>query len=252
MHPVLFEIGSVKVYSYGAALALAFFLGAVLAMREAPRVGIEQEKILDLSILIGIGALVGSRIAYIILDLPYYLETPMKIISREGGLSFHGGLIAGFLISFWYLKRHKIPVGVTADLIAPYVALGYAITRIGCLMYGCCYGKVSNLPWALASSFVDNALRHPTQIYASLINFVFFGLLLYLRDKKPFHGYLFVLYVGFYGLYRFGIEFFRDSDVFFGPVTLAQAISLLMILASALLIRLWPWKQVDKISDKKI
>lgn len=248
MHPVLFEIGFIKVYSYGAALALAFILGTVMAIREAPQVGIEQERILDLSILIGIAALVGSRIAYIILDLNYYLEVPLRIISREGGLSFHGGLIAGFLVSLWYVRRYKVPVGVTADLAAPYVALGYAITRIGCLMYGCCYGKISDLPWALPSSFVDQALRHPTQIYASLTNFLFFGLLLYLRDKKPFQGYLFVLYVGLYGVYRFVIEFFRDSDVFFGPVTLAQALSLLMVLASVLLIKYWPWKQVEKFS----
>lgn len=249
MYPVLFEIGFIKVYSYGAALALAFFLGTLLAMREAPRVGIEQERILDLAILIGISALVGSRIAYIIFDLTYYLEVPMRIISREGGLSFHGGLIAAFLVSLWYVRRHKIPVGVTADLAAPYLALGYAITRIGCFMYGCCYGKLSDLPWALPAAFVDQALRHPTQIYASLTNFIFFGLLLYFRDKKPFQGYLFVLYVGLYGVYRFIIEFYRDSEVFLGPVTLAQAVSLLMVLISVLLIKYWPWKQVEKISD---
>ncbi len=249
MHPVLFKIGMLEIYSYGVALVAAFLVGTFLAMKEAPKQNIDPENILDLSILIGIAAVIGSRIACVIINWSYYSQNPISIVSRGGGLSFHGGLTAGFLIGLWYVRRHKIPVGITADLAAPYVALGYAITRIGCLLNGCCFGRVSDVPWALRASFLDNALRHPTQLYASIINLLFFGILLYLRDKKPFNGYVFVVYVGLYGVYRFFIEYFRESDIYIGPLTLGQVVSLVMVLAAAALIKFWPWGRVKEAHE---
>ncbi len=250
MHPVLFQLGSLEIYSYGVALVIAFLAGTYFAVKEAPKVGIEPERILDLAILIGVAAIVGARFYYVILNWSYYAENPISIVTRGGGLVFHGGLAAGFLIGLWYVKKHNISVGLTADLVAPFVALGYAITRIGCLLNGCCFGVVSDVPWALPASFLDNALRHPTQLYASLSNLLFFGILMYLRDKKPFNGYLFVVYTGLYGAYRFIVEFFREGDLFLGPITLAQVVSLIMILVSLLLLKFWPWKQVTEAHEQ--
>lgn len=250
MHPVLFKIGTLEISSYGAALALAFLVGTFLAVKEAPKRNINPENILDLSIYIGIASIIGSRIAYVVINWSYYSENLISIVTRGGGLSFHGGLTAGFLIGLWYVKRHKISVGVTADLVAPYLALGYAITRIGCFLNGCCYGRVSNVPWALPASFLDNTLRHPTQLYASFINLLLCGFLLYLRDKKPFDGYIFVAYIGLYGIYRFIIEYFRESHIFLGPLTLGQVVSLLMIATALVLIRFRPWGQVEEVHEE--
>lgn len=241
VYPVLFEIGSIEIYSYGVALVLAFITGIYFVSREAPAKGVSQDRVLDLSILIGISALIGSRLAYVILNWSYYAQDPSLIIGGVGGLSFHGGLVLAFLVSFWYVRRHNLPVGITADLIAPYVALGYAITRIGCFLNGCCYGKPSDLPWALPVSLTEEILRHPVQLYASVLNLFIFAGLLYIRDKKPFNGYVFVVYAGLYGLYRFVIEFFREEELLVSYFTLAQLVSLLMIAVSLLLIKFWPW-----------
>lgn len=244
MHPVLFRIGPLAIYSYSAALVTAFLVGTLLAYREAPRLGIDPENVLDLAILIGITSILGARVTYVLL----YGGSLWTIFSRGEGLAFHGGLVGGFLIAFWYVRRKKMPVGVTADLAAPSVALGYAITRIGCLMYGCCYGKVSDLPWALPSSFVDSLPRHPTQLYAFFSSLLIFGILRYLKPRKAFDGYLFVVYVGLYGLYRFIVEFYREGLPTLGFLSLGQVVSLGMIGAAALLVRFWPWKSGDKTS----
>lgn len=241
MYPVLFEIGPIQIYSYGVALVLAFIAGIYFVSREAPAKGVSQDRILDLSILIGLSAIIGSRLAFVMLNWSYYARDPSLILTGIGGLSFHGGLFLAFLVSLWYVRRHNIPVGITADLIAPYLALGYAITRVGCFLNGCCYGKPSDLPWALPATLAEETLRHPAQLYASFMNLLIFAGLLHIKEKKPFNGYVFVAYVGLYGVYRFIIEFFREVDFYVSFLTLAQLVSLFMIAASLLLIKYWPW-----------
>ncbi|MCR3922594.1 MAG: prolipoprotein diacylglyceryl transferase, partial [Firmicutes bacterium] len=241
MFPVLFRIGSFEVYAYGVTLAIAFTVGALSLARQGKEVGLPEEKLLDLTIWIMVAAVVGSRLLYVLLELPVYLADPLAVFNvRSGGLSFHGGLIAGVVVGLWFARRNSLPQGKVADLVAPYLALGYAIVRIGCLLNGCCYGSPTDLPWALPSAYVDNTLRHPTQIYAFLAALLIFLLLLYRRRKIRFEGQLLLEFVMFYSIYRFMVEFFREVSSYVGFLTLGQAASLLGAVAAFVAIRVWP------------
>lgn len=241
MYPVLFEVGGFSVYAYGAMLAVAFAVGVFGLTREGKKVGLPEEKLLDMTIWIMVAAIVGSRLLYILLELPRYLANPIAVFQlRSGGLSFHGGLIAGIAVGLWYAKRHKLPQGKVADLVAPFLMLGYGIVRIGCLLNGCCFGRPSSASWALPSAYIDQTLRHPTQLYAFVASMIIFAILLWRKNKIRFHGQLFLEFIMLYSIYRFIIEHFREVSAYAGFLTLGQAVSLVAAVGAFVAIRVWP------------
>ena len=241
MFPVLFKIGSISIFSYGVMLAIAFAAGAFGLSREGKKAGLPEEKLLDMVMWILVAAIVGSRLLYILIELPAYLESPLSVFQvRSGGLSFHGGLVAGIATGLWYTHRHRLPQGKVADLVAPFLALGYAIVRVGCLLNGCCYGRPSNVPWALPSAYVDNILRHPTQVYAFFASLAIFAILWWRRGKIRFHGQLFLEYILLYSIYRFVVEHFREVSAYAGFLTLGQAASLVGAVGAFVAILVWP------------
>ncbi len=242
MFPVIFTVGGFSFYSYGLMLALAFAAGVLLLLRNARSEGLPDDKLIDMCLLIIVAAIVGSRLLYIIIELPVYIADPWAVFEvRSGGLSFHGGLAFGIITGLWYTRRHRLPQGKIADLVAPPLALGYAIVRIGCLLSGCCFGRPTALPWALPSAYLDPTPRHPAQLYAFFAALIIFAALMYRRGRMRFHGQLFLEFVLYYSIYRFIIEFFREVSVFVGFLTLGQAASLVVAAAAFAAIRLWPF-----------
>ena len=241
MHPLLFEIGGWPVYSYGVLLALAYLAGLQLAVIRGRRRGIDAAKIMDFGIYIIIAALIGAKLMLLVVDFDYFRSQPRELLSivRAGGV-FYGGLIAAFLVGLWLVRRYKLPVWTTADLTAPGIALGHIIGRLGCLLAGCCYGKPTDVPWAItftdpaAASNVGTPLGiplHPTQIYdagAELIILIY--LLWSERRKGNFAGKTFWTYMVLYGVARFIVEFFRGDPrgQYFGFST-SQIVSLLIV-----------------------
>src|SRR5512136_229171 len=150
MHPRLFELGPVTVYTYGVLLAAAYLAGLQLATTRARSRGLEPSRVMDLGIIIIIAAIVGAKLLLVAVDVSSYWSHPAEIFSlaRSGGV-FYGGLIAAVLVALWYLRRHKMPVWVACDVFAPGIALGHAIGRVGCLFAGCCYGRPTSLPWGI-------------------------------------------------------------------------------------------------------
>jgi phosphatidylglycerol:prolipoprotein diacylglycerol transferase len=226
MKPILFSIFSWPVHSYGFMLAVAFLIGIIGVGRAARREGISFDAIVDLGIVVLIGAVAGSRIAYVLTEYRYFIQAPWweVFLINSGGLAFHGGLIGGFLTGLWFVRRRRLPPWRLADLAAPYIALGYATVRIGCLLNGCCYGKPSALPWAFACAAGDFTQRHPTQIYAMIGSLVLFFILWRLRNHRRFQGFLFMLYVGLYSILRFVVEFFREGPMLLPWLSLGQAV----------------------------
>ncbi len=229
MRPVLFEVLGWPIHSYGLMLAIAFLIGIYGAGRSAKKIGVSFDTIIDLGMWILIGAIVGSRLAYVVTEYQYYLKYPWEIILiNSGGLAFHGGLLGGFGVGFWYLKRKKIYPWKLADIIAPFIALGYAVVRIGCFLKGCCYGKEATVSWALPCSGNDHLLRHPTQIYSMIGSLLIFLVLWKFRNHKRFPGFLFVLYIGLYSIMRFTVEFFRVAPMVFPWLSLAQLVCIIL------------------------
>ncbi|UCD57443.1 MAG: prolipoprotein diacylglyceryl transferase, partial [Candidatus Hydrogenedentota bacterium] len=142
MHPILFKIGQLELYTYGAFLAVAFLLGIYLATREAERMGLKPELAADVGIIIILSSVVGARLFYILFyDLHYVLEHPAELLKlRQAGLVFYGGLIFAVGAGMIFCRLKRLPIPLALDIAAPSIALGQAIGRIGCFMSGCCYG----------------------------------------------------------------------------------------------------------------
>ncbi|MBU4283491.1 MAG: prolipoprotein diacylglyceryl transferase [Nanoarchaeota archaeon] len=224
-HPVLLDLGFLKIYSWGFMVAIAFIAATILAAKEAKRKKIDHEKIYSLVTYIIIGAIIGSRVGYLLFN-PSNLTNFLDIFRFwEGGLSFHGGFIGGILFGLFYVKKNKLNFWKIADVIAPSIPLAHAIGRIGCFLRGCCYGIETTLPWGIKYL---GEVRHPTQIYSSIALFLIFIFLSKQKYKKGFNGALFLTYIMVYSTFRFLIEFIRvEQKVLFG-LTGAQLVSIVL------------------------
>jgi phosphatidylglycerol:prolipoprotein diacylglycerol transferase len=242
----LFKIFGLAVHGYGLMLAIAFLVAIFGVGRIAKREGISFDNIIDLAIWVIIGAVVGARIVYVFSEYRYFLSSPWYTVFlvNWGGLVFYGGLIGGFLAGFWYVLRKKLHPWKLADMVAPFIALGYSIVRIGCLMNGCCYGTLTNVPWALRCAAGDTALRHPTQIYSMLGSLIIFFILLRFRRHKQFAGFLFLLYVGLYSIMRFIVEIFREAPRIFPWLSIMQLVCIISAIVAFGLI--WLVKHLER------
>ncbi|MCX5716696.1 MAG: prolipoprotein diacylglyceryl transferase [Candidatus Omnitrophica bacterium] len=226
MHPILAKIGPLTLYSYGLMVALGFIVGALLASRLAPRFGIPPEKITTLSLVILLSGIFGARLLYVLLNIKDFIPDPLEALKlSHGGLAFHGGAFAAFIFGLIYVKRARLPLWDTLDLLSPYIVLGHAIGRIGCFLNGCCYGK----PYTgiTAVVFGDGTARYPTQIYSALLLILLYCILRFFLQRRRFKGQVFFLYLMLYSAARFFVEFLRGDNTLFLPgLTVAQVISI--------------------------
>jgi phosphatidylglycerol:prolipoprotein diacylglycerol transferase len=167
----------------------------------------------------------------------------------RGGLAYYGGFIFAAIFCLHFARKHRMGRWVVADLAAPWIAFGLALTRVGCFLNGCCYGKLSHLPWAVRFPVGSSAWEaqraaglipadspalpvHPTEIYLALLNFGMF-LLLYLvvRRRKRLDGQVFAWLLICKGVLRSFVEIFRDDDrgVFFGWLSTSQILSVPLV-----------------------
>jgi phosphatidylglycerol:prolipoprotein diacylglycerol transferase len=155
------------------------------------------------------------------------------IMLQHGGLAWQGGLIGGTLAALFFIRKHRLPLAKTADLAAPYLALGQSIGRIGCFLNGCCYGK--EVAWGVYFPALHYH-AHPTQIYDTVGLFVIFLILKQMQQKNLLSGQVFVLYLLLAPLLRFVIEFFRADHTWslFG-LSIYQYVCLFFIIIAGIL-----------------
>ena len=221
MHPIICQMGPFTIYSYGLLLVVAFLVSSTLAAFQAKKQKINPDIIFNLSFTVFISGIIGARSLYVIENITYYLRNPLEIIMLQlGGLSWFGGLILGFLSGTVYLKKKKLSIYRILDLMSPFVALGQAIGRIGCLLNGCCFGKISKFGLYFP---VHKLVLIPTQIYSSLALVFIFIILRFLQDRPHKEGKIFFAYLLFYSIKRFFIEFWRaDNEIILFGLTLFQ------------------------------
>lgn len=233
MHPILFEFGNFKIYSYGVMVALGFLIAIYLASREAQRQGVASQQVFDIGLYALLFGIAGARALHVFLDFRYYLARPLDIIMiNRGGLAFHGGLLAGTIGAWFFIRRNSMPLWKVADIIIPYVALGQAVGRIGCFLNGCCYGTPTYLP--IGIRLPGHILRlHPSQLYSSIFLLLSFIVLKKIYQKKKTDGVVFFSYLAIFSSGRFFIDFFRGDlrGVLFGLKT-SQLISIGIFFAS--------------------
>jgi phosphatidylglycerol---prolipoprotein diacylglyceryl transferase len=222
VYPELFKLGPLTVYSYGVLLAASYLLGLRLAMTRAKRWGLDANRVLDLGIYIIIAALIGAKLMLLFVDFDQFRRSPWELLAlaRSGGV-FYGGLIIAVAVAFWYIARHRMPFWTTCDVFAPGIALGHVTGRLGCFAAGCCYGKPTEVPWAviftnpLAAANVGTPLGiplHPTQLYEAGAELLILVLLLATERKgKLFAGRTFWSYMFLYAVSRFIVEIYRGD-----------------------------------------
>jgi len=231
MLPEICRIGSFTIYSYGLMLVLAFFVCAYLTSLQAKKENLDPERIFNLLFLVFIFGIIGSRIFYVLINALFYLHNPLEIIMlQHGGMAWFGGLIFGLAAAVLFIKKHKMNLLKTLDLLAPFIALGQAIGRIGCLLNGCCFGRESEFGIYFK---VFEKILIPTQLYSSLFLLLIFIILRFKQDNKHLPGEILCSYLFLYSLKRFFIEFLRnDSPRIFYGLTLFQILCLAMFFIS--------------------
>src|SRR5947207_14599552 len=240
MYPRLVELGPITVYTYGGLLAAAYLLGLRLAMVRAKHRGLDATRVLDLGIYIIISALVGAKLLLLVTDFQTFRADPAELLSlaRSGGV-FYGGLILAVAVALWYIRRIGLPLWTTCDVFAPGIALGHVIGRFGCFFAGCCYGKPTNVPWAItftdpfAEANVGTPLHmplHPTQLYEAGAEALILAVLLLTESRgKRYPGRTFWLYMLLYAVSRYVIEIFRgDPRGTVGIFSTSQFISIIL------------------------
>ncbi|MFC1708584.1 prolipoprotein diacylglyceryl transferase [Candidatus Omnitrophota bacterium] len=211
MHPIIFKLGPVTIYSYGLMIFIAIITCLHLLVKEARSLGYDKDLIFDLGITIIFSGIIGARLLYVLLNLDFYLRSPKEIFMlTHGGLAILGGIVIALIAAFIFTKLKKMPFFVTLDLIAPYVALGQSIGRIGCFLNGCCYG----FPCEIGSYFpVHEAILFPVQLLSSFLLLILFILLRIKQYRPHSKGMVFVSYILYYSFLRFLIEFIRADSV---------------------------------------
>ena len=235
MIPVLFQIGSFKIGSYGVMMVVAFLTCLWLLRRELVKNQFNGDWAFTIVTAAAIGGIIGARLYLILENLHDFLLDPSGMIFSRSGLTWYGGFIGGFIAVVWTIHRFQASDLRIVDLVAPLLILGYGIGRIGCLLAGDGdYGPPSNLPWAMSfphGMIPTDVPVHPTPIYETLLSLLLFTVLWRLRKRNHIPGLMLGGMLIFYGLERFTTEFWRITPkVLWGWLSAAQILSVFAIL----------------------
>lgn len=254
VYPLIFQLGPLQITGYGIMMMVGFLAGGWSIQLDLRRRGYNEDFAADLVVAAVIGGVVGAKLWYVALT-----QDPGALFSR-GGLVWYGGFIGGTLAVMFNGWRLRVPTRVTAEVVAPSLALGYALGRVGCFMVQDDYGVPTSLPWGLrfpegappstaqnlatqfgielpaGTSPFEVLAVHPTQLYEATLMLLAFYFLWRMRSHGHGAGWLMGLYVALAGSERFLIEFLRaKDDRILGAFTVAQATSLLLVMAGVLL-----------------
>ncbi len=253
MFPVLFEIGDFQVTSFGVMMFFSFLGGAWVLSKQLEQRGFDPELAWDFLLWIALGGIVGAKLYYNALHWEELKADPFGELTNRAGLVWYGGLIGGVLAYWWQVKRRGLPMAQMFDATAPALFLAYAIGRMGCFLVGDDYGLPTD-SWVgiafpngappstagylrtvgadIPASIPDSTVLavHPTQLYEVAAGLFLFFVMMKLSKKNLLPGRLWALFLGFYGVERFLVEFVRaKSDRLLLGLTTSQIASILLI-----------------------
>lgn len=239
MHPILIELGALRVPTYGALLVAGFLLGLLLVQQRAPALGLDPGRMAELAALLVIGGSLGSRLWYAAEGWTRLREQPWRAFALwEGGAVWYGGLLGGLTALAWSWWRTRAPAADLADLFFPAASLAHLCGRLGCFAAGCCWGEPTHLPWAVvfpagSACQVPGVPLHPTQLYEAAGEGVISLVLLALwRRPGRVPGEVGLAYLVLYPVLRFAIEPLRGDPgrilLFAGRLSAAQVVSVLL------------------------
>jgi phosphatidylglycerol:prolipoprotein diacylglycerol transferase len=254
VYPTLVKFGNFEITTFGLMMFLAFVAAGWVLTRQFRRYGLSDDLASTMVMAAAIGGIIGAKVYYAIL-----YHSWAELFSRAG-LVWYGGLIGGAIACSFVIFRNKVDFLTVADATAPALAIGYALGRIGCLLVGDDYGAPTNGWWGIAfpkgsppttayslrefgvhvnPAIPDDVVLkvHPTQIYESLSAFVMFLILMRVESRSHKKGSAFSLFLILLGIERFLVEIVRaKDDRFLGPFTVAQLISVLIVIIGVVML----------------
>ncbi|USP09431.1 prolipoprotein diacylglyceryl transferase [Aeromonas dhakensis] len=243
--PVAFSLGPLSVRWYGLMYLFGFAFAMWLAGRraDAPNSGWTRNEVSDLLFYGFLGVILGGRVGYVLFyNFDMFLADPLYLFKIwTGGMSFHGGLIGVITAMVWFAHKTKRHFFTVADFVAPLIPFGLGVGRIGNFLNGELWGRVTDVPWAIIFPEAGPEPRHPSQLYQfALEGVVLFIILNLFWRKNPPRGAISGMFLLFYGLFRFLVEFVRQPDrqlgLYFNEISMGQILSTPMILIGALMI----------------
>ena len=265
MYPILFEIGGFQITSFGVMMFLSFLGGAWVLSNQLKARGFDPEIAWDFLLWIALGGILGAKLYYNALHFEALRADPIGELTNRAGLVWYGGLIGGVLAYYWQVKRRNLPLGPMFDAAAPALFLAYAIGRMGCFLVGDDYGLPTD-SWVgiafpegappstagylrtvgadIPASVPDSAILavHPTQLYEVAAGLFLFFVMLRISKMNLLPGRLFALFLAFYGVERFLVEFVRaKSDRLLLGLSTSQLASVLLLGLAA-----WIWSRAGR------
>jgi phosphatidylglycerol:prolipoprotein diacylglycerol transferase len=254
LYPLKFDLGPLQITGFGLMMMAAFLMGGWVMERDLQSRKLAPDYAWSVIVAAAIGGIIGAKIWYVA------LHQNLDALLSRGGLVWYGGFVGGLLAVIGTGWRHRIPTAFTADLVAPALAIGYAVGRVGCFLIQDDYGGPTDLPWGVkfpegwppttaqnlsavgvpipdGVSPFDVLAVHPTQLYETAAMLLAFALIWRWRRLPRGTGWLFGVYLACAGVERFLVEFVRaKDDRILGSFTVAQAMSVLVVAAGVTLL----------------
>ncbi len=243
--PVAIQIFSLEIRWYSLAYIVGILIGWVLSKKYFISKHEIKEKFDDYITYAILGIIIGGRLGYVLFyNLDYYLNHPADVLKIwQGGMSFHGGLLGIIFVTFLFAKKNNHNPFIYLDVISIVAPIGIFFGRISNFINSELYGSVTNVPWAVKFIQIDNYYRHPSQLYEAIFEgLILFLILLFFKKKGllNYPGIISGLFLIFYSLFRFFIEFFRIPDEQLGYIlfnlSMGQVISFIFFVAGIYLI----------------
>ena len=251
MHPEVLHLGPLHLRSYGLMMAIAFVVETFLSLREARRLSLDEDKVVNVILITLIASVFGARMLYVLEHLAEFRREWTSVLALwQGGLTLYGGIAAGTFAGLLASRRMGLPVWITADALTPALALGTMFGRVGCFLNGCCYGRPTNLPWGVVFphesfaylEFGDQPV-HPSQLYNALAGLALFAFFQLLRRRFRVPGVMFWMFIVAFALVRIPLDWTRTYEtdavimrIGLSDITESQLMSVGMILFGTLMI----------------
>jgi phosphatidylglycerol---prolipoprotein diacylglyceryl transferase len=249
MLPKLIDLDGFFVPSYGFMVAIAFLVAIWVSTRLARRQGLDTDKVTNLALYCALGGMAGAKLFMFLFDWRKYLSGEYRLFAIEtlqaAGV-FQGGVIVAVLVAILYMRKVGLPGLQTADTLAPGLAIGHGIGRLGCFAAGCCWGDRCDLPWAVTFRNPDaqqitgvplNVPLHPTQLYEAFAEVAIFAFLWVWFHRRHAPGSVIGWYMVLYSAVRFAVEFVRNHEQsLVAGLSLTQWISLATLGAGLILL----------------